>query len=145
VSKAKVSLERIDTFLNEPEVDDQISLLKKGIVNGSTASGEEDIAPLGFKKASFRWNSTELAKSAAKPCKKPSSHVAEEDSISVVSADVEAVRFELRDITVTFPQGKLTVVTGPTASGKTALMVNSSLVIHEACLTKSFSWLFWAK
>ena len=32
-------------------------------------------------------------------------------------------RFELRDITVMFPEGQLTVVTGPTASGKTALLV----------------------
>ena len=31
--------------------------------------------------------------------------------------------FELRDISVRFPPGELTVVTGPTASGKTALLV----------------------
>lgn len=32
-------------------------------------------------------------------------------------------RFELRDLSVVFPEGELTVVTGPTASGKTALLV----------------------
>ncbi|KAF9258421.1 P-loop containing nucleoside triphosphate hydrolase protein [Marasmius fiardii PR-910] len=32
-------------------------------------------------------------------------------------------RFELKDISVMFPEGKLTVVTGPTASGKTALLM----------------------
>ena len=31
--------------------------------------------------------------------------------------------FELKDISVKFPEGKLTIVTGPTASGKTALLV----------------------
>ncbi|KZS87429.1 hypothetical protein SISNIDRAFT_553186 [Sistotremastrum niveocremeum HHB9708] len=32
-------------------------------------------------------------------------------------------RFELRDINVVFPEGKMTVITGPTASGKTALLM----------------------
>ena len=32
-------------------------------------------------------------------------------------------KFELRDVDVMFPEGELTVVTGPTASGKTALLV----------------------
>ncbi|PVF92969.1 hypothetical protein CPB86DRAFT_743436 [Serendipita vermifera] len=35
----------------------------------------------------------------------------------------EAQRFELMDINVMFPTGKLTVVTGPTASGKSALLL----------------------
>ncbi|CAG8710862.1 16598_t:CDS:2, partial [Acaulospora colombiana] len=35
----------------------------------------------------------------------------------------EAQRFELMDINVIFPTGKLTVVTGPTASGKSALLL----------------------
>lgn len=32
-------------------------------------------------------------------------------------------KFELRDLNILFPHGELTVVTGPTASGKTALLV----------------------
>jgi len=32
-------------------------------------------------------------------------------------------RFELRDVNVDFPVGELTVITGPTASGKTALLM----------------------
>jgi hypothetical protein len=39
----------------------------------------------------------------------------------------EDVRFELRDINIVFPEGKLSVITGPTASGKTALLVRSWL------------------
>lgn len=42
----------------------------------------------------------------------------QEESVS------EDHRFELRDIDVLFPEGELTVVTGPTASGKTALLVS---------------------
>ncbi|KZT38562.1 P-loop containing nucleoside triphosphate hydrolase protein [Sistotremastrum suecicum HHB10207 ss-3] len=32
-------------------------------------------------------------------------------------------RFELRDVNIVFPEGKITVVTGPTASGKSALLM----------------------
>lgn len=124
--QAKASLERIDNFLNEPEVDDEISSLKKD--SAPPSASETDAAPLGFKKASFRWNSTELAKSSAETSngKRPLSTatLTADDSASVTSGDAEAVRFELRDISISFPQGKLTVVTGPTASGKTALIVS---------------------
>ena len=48
------------------------------------------------------------------------------DSSSEVSATEAGRRaFELRNLSVKFPEGKLTVVTGPTASGKTALLVSS--------------------
>ena len=33
-------------------------------------------------------------------------------------------QFELKDISVKFPDGKLTCITGPTASGKSALLVS---------------------
>ena len=46
------------------------------------------------------------------------------DSISERSVEDSRDRlFELRDISISFPEGELTVVTGPTASGKTALLV----------------------
>ena len=38
-------------------------------------------------------------------------------------------KFELRDLNVVFPHGELTVVTGPTASGKTALLVCIGLML----------------
>jgi ABC-type cobalamin/Fe3+-siderophores transport system ATPase subunit len=41
--------------------------------------------------------------------------------------------FELRGLSVRFPEGKLTVVAGPTASGKTALLVRASR--RALCLT----------
>ena len=33
-------------------------------------------------------------------------------------------RFELTDVSIIFPDGELTVITGPTASGKSALLVS---------------------
>jgi len=50
-----------------------------------------------------------------------------DESVSTVSAVSESAesgrRFELRDINIDFPAGELTVITGPTASGKTALLM----------------------
>lgn len=43
-------------------------------------------------------------------------------SVDFVAPD-EDHRFELKDLNIRFPEGELTVVTGPTASGKTALLV----------------------
>jgi ABC-type transport system involved in cytochrome bd biosynthesis fused ATPase/permease subunit len=45
------------------------------------------------------------------------------DRASLASAETQELRFELRDVSVMFPEGKMSVVTGPTASGKTALLV----------------------
>lgn len=45
---------------------------------------------------------------------------------SVDLADPTDHRFELRDLSIRFPEGELSVVTGPTASGKTALLVRQS-------------------
>ncbi|KIJ38897.1 hypothetical protein M422DRAFT_781226 [Sphaerobolus stellatus SS14] len=45
------------------------------------------------------------------------------DRSSLSASPVEKVSFELRDINLTLEKGKLTVVTGPTASGKTALLM----------------------
>lgn len=56
------------------------------------------------------------------------------------SASVEAptgnYAFELSDIDVTFPDGELTIVTGSTASGKTALLVSRTchaLISERSC------------
>jgi len=38
--------------------------------------------------------------------------------------------FELRDIDIKFSEGRLTLITGPTASGKTALLVRNSYAYH---------------
>ncbi|KAJ7619721.1 P-loop containing nucleoside triphosphate hydrolase protein [Roridomyces roridus] len=97
---AQVSLQRIAAYLAEDEVTAQVSSLKVE---------EEGLAPmkegLGMEKASFEWNSVTAA-----PMNESVSTFAEH-------------RFELKDISVMFPEGRLTVVTGPTASGKTALLM----------------------
>lgn len=63
------------------------------------------------------------------------------DSASVTETER---RFELTDITVMFPESELSLITGPTASGKTALLVRSSVlmlvVVTHVCGTDGPPW-----
>lgn len=87
VIQSKVSLDRVDDFLNEDE-------LKKydQLYNDPTQVGHD--APLiGFKDASFSWNSK-----------------SETD-------------FKLRDLNIDFKTGALNVIIGATGAGKTSLLL----------------------
>ncbi|KAG8835961.1 hypothetical protein FRC17_010930 [Serendipita sp. 399] len=134
--QARVSLDRISAFFAEDEVDDAISTLK--MKEDSTDASPKD-ATLGIiGNVNFVWNSIEPPKSDAPA---PRSSLNQQD-IQVIAAngsnhragdtsptDTESVpssveaRFELQDINIIFPEGELTLVTGATASGKTALLL----------------------
>ncbi|KAK7677231.1 hypothetical protein QCA50_019825 [Cerrena zonata] len=120
-----VAINRISTYLGEDEVDEQVSTLKK-----RSAPSDSDEVGLGIKNGSFKWNEVEetqdnkTQKNGASS--QPASSSDETDTaVETASSIGENTdhRFELRDITVMFPEGELTVVTGPTASGKTALLM----------------------
>lgn len=125
-------------------MDEQVSTLKKGRVPPS----EETESGLGIINGTFKWNEVEEKKDDDKdkgkgkdvpkkangthdtngtngsgPDAGPSDDATIADSASAMASNSGDHRFELKDITVMFPEGKLTVVTGPTASGKTALLM----------------------
>lgn len=144
-------MDRIATYLDEEEVDEQVSTLKK-----SASSMTEEVAEgLGVDRGTFRWNEVQQPQD---PPKKSGSSVAsagnsggEDDAATAVDSASDAGsesdrRFELTDVSVMFPEGELTVVTGPTASGKTALLVGvhieSQVVSVVTCI---FRWLCWAR
>lgn len=121
-------MDRIATYLDEEEVDGQVSTLKRS----DAELAEDAIKALGIERGTFRWNEVQQPKDDK--AKKPSSTSAtngshaDDDAVTVVdSASIAGSesdrRFELTDINVMFPDGELSVVTGPTASGKTALLV----------------------
>ena len=97
-------------YLDEDEVSEQVSSLKKAAAVTSWNDEPEDgygyESGLGIVGGSFGWNPVE---GKGKNKRKDQAEVA---------------RFELRDINVMFPEGKLTLITGPTASGKTSLLVS---------------------
>ncbi|KAJ7258427.1 multidrug resistance-associated ABC transporter [Mycena haematopus] len=123
--QTRVSLNRVSIYLDEAEVSEQVSTLKKDRSGSASIESEDD--RLGFENASFKWNEVEQALDANQRKDENGKRVpSETNSIHAAEHDTETVadhRFELKDLSVVFPEGKLTVVTGPTASGKTALLM----------------------
>ncbi|KAJ6508827.1 hypothetical protein C8R45DRAFT_815212 [Mycena sanguinolenta] len=113
IGQAGVALSRISKFLEEDEVSDEVSALKL------QPAQEDDFVTSGLviENGSFKWN--ELAKD-------------DQTKPPEAETSIEETRFELRDISVSFPEGKLTCVVGPTASGKTALL--QALLGEMTCL-----------
>jgi len=151
VLQTGVALKRIAVYLDEEEVDEQVSSIKK-VRNAESrrpGSGEETVSGyksgLGIVGGSFKWNAVEekVDDVKGKKADRPGGGASEATSATVEGTDAATVtgqvegaeegesllaadadhRFELRDISVMFPEGELTLVTGPTASGKTALLV----------------------
>ncbi|KAJ5958252.1 uncharacterized protein N7479_005402 [Penicillium vulpinum] len=96
VQECKVSLDRVDKYLNEEETG------KYDQIIDSTAAGTP--AKIGLEKATLSWST-----STAEP------QGTESD------ADLEA--FRLINVDVEFIIGKLNIIAGPTGSGKTSLLM----------------------
>ncbi|KAH7316414.1 hypothetical protein B0J17DRAFT_724436 [Rhizoctonia solani] len=111
--QAGVSLSRIAAFLSEEEVPDVVSSLK---------SSPQLVASQGdhmrIVDGTFVWNSSVIQ--SAEGLAQSTRTLSFEDDMS---DDESEIRFELLDINLTIPEGKLTLITGPTASGKSALLM----------------------
>ncbi|KAG8974080.1 hypothetical protein FRC05_007828 [Tulasnella sp. 425] len=128
--QAGVSLDRISTFLQEEEVPDSVSSFKRPILTASPTSDDMKIGITGA--TSFAWNEVKekednkakgKGKGKGKGKKKPSvPSITITDEGEPATSAVEE-RFELRDVDVLFPVGTLSLVVGPTASGKSALLM----------------------
>ncbi|KAG8843875.1 hypothetical protein FRB96_003699 [Tulasnella sp. 330] len=138
--QAGVAVERIETFLNEDEVPEYVSSFKRPVL--TTPPVEEDYK-IGITGASFAWNrskdegrpdskkasmfsrlkSAMSWSSASKKPVLPTEAYATGNPEVVATAEAADERFELRDIDVLFPVGELSLVVGPTASGKSALLM----------------------
>ena len=130
-SQTHVSLKRIAVYLDEEEVTDQVSSLKKNYPEPCLFGDDEG---LGLECATLKWN--EVVEVVEKGKQLGQNKLSSLSTISLVAdetntvVDAESIGdrgdrvFELRNMTIRFPEGELTVVTGPTASGKTALLVS---------------------
>lgn len=92
VQESKVSIDRIEEFLNEEETQKFEQL-------GEDNLDEEGNEVIGFRGATLIWGSR--------------------DAI----ADDGSMAFRLLDLDIDFKIGKLNVITGPTGSGKTSLLM----------------------
>lgn len=130
--QTKVALDRIATYLDEDEVDEQVSSLKRSRFG---ASVDDDTSKgLGIENGTFKWNEVEQKDDVAAEIAKSVASTPTDDAVQGADDETERGsltgsvasnhRFELRDVNIIFPERQLTVVTGPTASGKTALLVS---------------------
>ncbi|KAG0252846.1 hypothetical protein BG011_006711 [Mortierella polycephala] len=102
--RAKVSAARIDRFLDEEEV------LVYANANAKPRKNLPTDPIIGFKNATFSY--------AGKT---------EQESIDAAHGNGETQsghHFELKDLNLEFPVGELSVITGPTGSGKTSLLLS---------------------
>ncbi|KAJ1310996.1 hypothetical protein OPQ81_009504 [Rhizoctonia solani] len=95
---ASVSMQRIQTFLDETEVEDWASSIKRP----DEALDTEVVSnKIGFQNASFVW------------------HLNPSEIVDPIKSHAD---FKLADITLEFPLGRLTLITGATGSGKSSLL-----------------------
>jgi ABC-type multidrug transport system fused ATPase/permease subunit len=154
-------VKRIEDYLEEDEgmfvpatlrprlilVPDWVSSLKR------RPETESESRKIGFTKATLQWNTGKQAetKSADKPKDKPLTKIKRAffgrpppDAASTEGSDTTAVEstpepvFQLADLNVDFPTGKLSVVSGPTGSGKTAVLTG---LLGEMELIEGHSYL----
>ena len=136
MNQTGVALKHIAVYLEE--VTNQVLTLKKDYSQPHLPGAEDD--DLRLENATLKWN--EVAEDIDKDTDKgnrtmvllqnqvrqtkpvqPSETVHPRGAPKALMGNGNRERvFELRDISVRFPPGELTVVTGPTASGKTALV-----------------------
>ncbi|KAI2733904.1 hypothetical protein CBS147332_919 [Penicillium roqueforti] len=96
VQECKVSLDRVDKYLNEEETS-KYDQLRDSTVTGTPAR-------IGLEKATLSWNSS-----------------SGDSQDTEADADLEA--FRLINVDVEFLVGKLNIIVGPTGSGKTSLLM----------------------
>ncbi|KAG6914947.1 hypothetical protein DXG01_014304 [Tephrocybe rancida] len=144
IIQAGVALNHITMYLNKDEVSEQVSSLKKDTSQPlstapSAANSTEEEEGLGIEKGSFKWNEVKVLKANSESADNAKDGKTRSAAITV-GGEMQALlgegmsdallpevnidhRFELRDINVRFPKGKLSVIMGPTTSRKTALLI----------------------
>ncbi|KAL1409872.1 hypothetical protein Q8F55_003871 [Vanrija albida] len=121
-----VAVNRIDDFLKEDEVPDWVSSLKREEKNLPL-----DESKIGFEAATLRFNArkkedTKDDKKDAAPTNgasaAPPTIVTNGENGGSTEEPEENTVFELTDLNVNFPIGKLSIVAGPTGAGKSAVL-----------------------
>ncbi|KAJ2797903.1 Transporter of the ATP-binding cassette (ABC), partial [Coemansia furcata] len=148
--QSKVSLDRVAKFLDEEETP-KYELCKltrqahDGLIEGGRRPSYARVVSatdIGFVHASFSWKSTKRNcggsfenSSAGLPvpviietlpsgeCSALTQSVPTATTLDAGNDEPANAEFELRDLTVNFPIGKLSIIAGPTGCGKTSLLM----------------------
>ncbi|KAH8825097.1 multidrug resistance-associated ABC transporter [Flagelloscypha sp. PMI_526] len=151
ILQTRVALQRIAHYLQEEEVTAQVSSLKSEFSSKNHSDYDDDFLPgdepirtdgLGLENANLKWNEVKAPtedkvlgisaiwrRSTVAPNTGDATngHDGTASESTVGGPDTQDGldhHFELRDISVAFPEGKLSLIVGPTASGKTALLMS---------------------
>ncbi|GAA5917290.1 hypothetical protein JCM6882_004151 [Rhodosporidiobolus microsporus] len=111
-----VSIQRLEQFFDEPEVEPWVSAFRAE----SAAHPVAGESAVGIEDGSFVYGEEATAKDVA-----PAS----------AATDDSEPKFELRDVSVSFPEGELSLVCGATGSGKSSLFL--ALLGEMTCLSGS--------
>ncbi|KAA1107610.1 hypothetical protein PGT21_019897 [Puccinia graminis f. sp. tritici] len=107
--RALVSVKRIEKFLAEEDVPAWVTSLSRGQEDEDGQQTELEPGSIRFNQASFTWPQSEESK--------------------------KAETFILGPVTLDLPVGKLTIITGPTGSGKTSFL--SAILGEMDCIEGS--------
>ncbi|BGP16287.1 hypothetical protein JCM10213_008267 [Rhodosporidiobolus nylandii] len=109
-----VSIQRLEQFFGEPEVEPWVSALRAE----SEVAVQESEQGVGIEDGTFAYGEDAKAEKAA-----PAAAADAAAQESETPAAPEEPKFELKDINVSFPVGKLSLVCGATGSGKSSLFL----------------------
>jgi ABC-type multidrug transport system fused ATPase/permease subunit len=119
MAQAYVSVQRIEDFLKEDEVPDWVSSLKR-----PTPAADAPVdTRIGFDNADFKWNTGMTAEDTKKAAQETAAKKTNGNGVPAEEEEEEILPFELNDLDITFPAGKLSVIAGPTGSGKSAMLL----------------------
>ena len=115
---------RLDEFLDEDEVDERTSNLKQA----TQGQRHEVDQRVGAEEATFQWHKHNAKAPHAKArkaswlarLKRLFSKSPPPPEADAAAVETEDTPFQLRDISMLCPRGQLSVITGPTGSGKSS-------------------------
>ncbi|KAF7727930.1 hypothetical protein EC973_006818 [Apophysomyces ossiformis] len=117
-SQAYVSLKRLRTYLEEPEVDDGTDQVLP--LPSNSLPSHDILSRVGFEKSVFQWHSGKPAAAATTDASSASSSTEE---ATVIASDSSAhAPFQLNIPALDFPIGKLSIICGVTGSGKSSFL-----------------------
>lgn len=120
---ASVSMGRIQGYLSEEEVEAWASSIKmSNAPRNGTNHDEEDDEKIGFTEAAFRWHASESERALGSTAGVQHSYSSSTSARDSPDIDKSTSTFLLGHLTLTFPTGRLSLVTGPTGSGKSSLL-----------------------
>jgi ABC-type multidrug transport system fused ATPase/permease subunit len=99
---ARVSLRRINQFLNEDEVQSVSDFQGLHDNDEPQINSSEDSNKIGFRNATFQWHTDTTSEERSERDAEPTANTS----------------FKLLDLDVTFPLGELSIICGSTGSGK---------------------------